>query len=197
MPSKSILKHGFKAEADRLAEKYRAELNISKFDPLDAFKLAEHLLVQVFTVDEIFEDNESDMRYAVLSNKEKFNAMWMPNSDGEKIIIHNSNHSCKRQQSNLMHELAHIIRGHEIPDEAAIMCRQFNLPYINPLHEQEAKFLGGCLQLTRPGLQWALKNNLSYEQISDYYTASKEMVNYRIKISGVERQQYYKRLNQI
>ena len=54
MPSKSILPRGFKAEAERIAEFYRQELKISKFDPLDAFLLAEFLDMPVFSVIDVF-----------------------------------------------------------------------------------------------------------------------------------------------
>lgn len=186
MPSKSVLPRGFKADAERMAEMYRAELGISKFDPLDAFKLAEHLDVPIFSVDEAFSDNLDHPRYQFMSDINRFSAMWMPNEDGEKIIIHNTNHSKYRQQSNLMHELAHIIRNHEIPEESARLCAQLNLIYYNPLHEQEAKHLGGCLQITTPGLRWAFKR-YTVEQISEYYCASTEMVNYRLGITGTKR----------
>jgi Zn-dependent peptidase ImmA (M78 family) len=185
MPSKSLLKRGFKAEAERLSEKYREELGVSKFDPLDAFVLADHLNIPVFTVKEVFKEDSSSLNTSILCDTSKFSAMWMPNIDGDKIIIHNDNHSLKRQQSNIMHELAHIIRKHEIPVELAILCNTFNLHYFNKEHEQEAKHLGACLQITRAGLQWALKNGYSKERISNYYNASIEMVRFRLNTSGV------------
>lgn len=192
MPSKSLLIRGFQAEAERRSEKLRSELAISKFDPLDAFKLAEHLEIAVFTVDEAFVDNYSNPKYSVMSDTSRFSAFWMPNEDGEKIIIHNSNHSKYRQQSNIMHELAHILLGHEVPLEYAILCSELGLHYYNTKDEQEAKFLGGCLQITKAGLQWATKR-YSVAQISDYYTASVDMVNYRIGVSGVGKVNRFKK----
>ena len=185
MPSKSVLKRGFKAEAERLSEKYRQELGISKFDPLDAFALAAHLDIPIFSVNEIFAANLSSPYRTQLNDTSKFSAVWMLNKMGKKIIIHNDNHSSKRQQSNIMHELAHIIQKHEIPLEAAKLCHLFNLHYFNKEHEQEAKYLGACLQITRPGLQWALKRNYSPEEISDHFNASIEMVKFRLNASGV------------
>lgn len=193
MPSKSLLKRGFKAEAERISENYRTELGISKFDPLDAFDLANHMGIPVFTVKELFEGNESDPNFSIISDTSSFSALWMPNEDGDKIILHNDNHSLKRQQSNLMHELSHIIMKHTIPDECAQLCMQLGLHYFNKEHEQEAKFLGGCLQITRAGLQWALKRNFSEEEISDHFNASVDMVKFRLNTSGVLIQRgYYK-----
>lgn len=191
MPSKSLLKRGFKAEAERKAEKYRDEIGVSKFSPLDAFALAKHLEIPIFTVNEAFEGNLDSPYVSKLNDTSLFSAVWMPNEDGDKIIIHNNNHSIKRQQSNIMHELAHIICEHEIPEEAAKLCLLLNLHYFNKEHEEEAKYLGSCLQITRSGLQWALKQDYSHEKISDYYTASIDMVKFRLNTSGVLIQRSY------
>ena len=142
MPTnKSILKRGFKAKAERIAEQYREELSISIFDPLDAFALAEHLQVPVFSVQDLQEISPAHLK--TLSDTSKFSALWLPNEEGQRIIIHNSAHSPKRQQSNLMHELAHLILKHEIPDKEAQLCKEYGLHYYNEEHEQEAKYLGG------------------------------------------------------
>jgi Zn-dependent peptidase ImmA (M78 family) len=117
----------------------------------------------------------------------------MLNSGNEKIILHNNFHSKKRQQSDLMHELSHVILGHEIPEEQAKLCAQLGLHYYNPVHEEEAKFLGGCLQITRLGLLWALKKGDSESEISDYYIASNDLVSYRLHITGVVRQKSFTR----
>lgn len=186
MANKSQFPYGFKAKAQRLAIEYREQLSISKFDPLDAFDLAEHLGVPILSVDE-FEGEISDEQVNRLRDTNKFSAMWLPNSDGEKIIVHNSYHSAKRQQSNLMHELAHLILRHEISEEAARLCFLYRLHYFNKEQELEAKFFGSCLQITTPGLLWAIKRK-TIEQISDYYTASVEMVQYRINSIGVLKQ---------
>ncbi|HYG40565.1 MAG TPA: ImmA/IrrE family metallo-endopeptidase [Cytophagales bacterium] len=185
MASKSILPRGFKAEAERLSESYRAHLKLSKFDPLDAFKLANFLGIPIVS----FYDFVDEQIASKLENT--FDAMWMPNADGDKIIIHNTKQSAFRQQSNLMHELAHIIRKHEIPDEIKNLVVPLNLHYYNELHEQEAKYLGGCLQITRAGLFWALKRKFTYEQISDYFGASVDMVRYRVNSTGVGKQLAY------
>jgi hypothetical protein len=121
MPSKSLLRWGFKKQAEDLAEKYRLELRISKFDPLCAFKLATHLDIPIYSVAQAFEGRESEPAFAVMNNPAKFSAMWMPNEDSEK----------------------------------------------------------------RAGLQWALKNLGSEEKIAEYYTASIDMVKYRINTTGV------------
>ncbi len=187
MPGKSLFERGFKTIAEQKSILIREELSISKFKPLDAFKLAEHKQIPIFSVDDVFAENKTHPSYAFMSNPGKFNALWMPNEDGDKIIIHNSNHSPYRQQSNLMHELAHIILEHEMPDDIAQLCKLYNLHYYNKKDEQEAKYLGACLQIPKPGLLWAIKENWTIDQISQFFTASPEMVNYRLNSIGARK----------
>ncbi len=46
----NILPRGFKADAERHALRLREELHLSKFAPLNAFRLAEHMEVLVIPV---------------------------------------------------------------------------------------------------------------------------------------------------
>ncbi len=39
------------------------------------------------------------------------------------------------------------IRKHEIPEEIKKIALPLDLHYYNPVHEQEAKYLGGCCKL--------------------------------------------------
>lgn len=175
---------GFKTKAENLALQYREEIGISKFNPLSASRLAQHLDIPIFTVEEAFEGNKNHPAYLVMSDTSKFDALWMPNEDGERIIIHNSNHSPYRQQSNLMHELAHIILEHRIPDEIGKICYLYNLHYYNKIQEAEAKYLGACLQITKPSILWVKKNKWPENKISEYYSASNDLVRFRCNMIG-------------
>ena len=109
MAKKSILPRGFKTHAEKLSEGYRAQLSLDKTSPLCAFKLAKHLNILVTSIDNLLPQSE------VEKLKDSFNALWINNVDGDKVIIHNNSQSVFRQQSNVMHEIAHIIRKHQRP----------------------------------------------------------------------------------
>lgn len=188
MPANPHLPRGFITNAEKIAVTYREELGLLRHEPLDAFKLAEHLDVPIFTVSELFEEDRFQNEKRILTTPENFSATWMPNEDGDKIIIHNNHHSPARQQSNLMHELAHIICKHEIPTDIARLCLQLGLHYYNKKQEEEASCLGRTLQITREGLVWALRQGYSKQEIATYYNASLDMVNFRINATGVLRQ---------
>jgi Zn-dependent peptidase ImmA (M78 family) len=182
MAKKSILPRGFKSQAERLSRDFRSQLNLNEIAPLCAFKLAEHLDIIVEPMENILTPKQIDIL------KDTFSALWMPNVDGDKVIIHNNFHSAHRQQSNVMHEIAHIIRKHEIPEEIKILRLPSNLIYYNELQEEEAKYLGACLQIPREGLLQALKQNRTEAYISEHFSASPQMVKYRLNSTGVLKQ---------
>lgn len=185
--SKSVLPRGFKAEAERISEQQRAQLGLSQFSPLDAFELAKHLDIPVCSFSDLLSEAETNQ----LTLAKDISALWMPNTDGDPIILYNPTHSPSRQQSDIMHEISHILRKHSTSEEIVRLCLQLNLHSYNKVQEEEAIYLGSCLQITRAGLLWALKQSYSYEQIASYYGASVEMVRFRINSTGVERQRAY------
>jgi len=107
---------------------------------------------------------------------------------GNRIIIHNNKNSKYRQESDLMHELAHVICEHETPDNRRIDGFEILLRNYNEQQEKEAEWLGGCLQLPRDALVWHIKRNLSVKEIAEVFSASQTMVRFRINSTGVNRQ---------
>lgn len=182
-------KHGFKKQAEDCGLKIREEMGLSKFSPLDAFALAKYKNIPVFTFDEILCDLEYER--TLLNNHPSFSALYTINRHGQKIILYKNTDSSARQQSNMMHEISHILLEHSIPENLLMLANKFGLTYNNELQENEAKFLGGCLQLTIPSLFASLKKNMTYQEIAEKYFASIEMVNYRINISGVQKVREY------
>lgn len=188
MTKKSILPRGFKSQAERLSKDYRTQLKLKDTDPLCAFKLARHLDIIVAPMESLLSQSE------ITILRDNFNALWFNNIDDDKVIIYNNFQSAYRQQSNLMHEIAHIIRKHERPEYIKSMSLPLNLYYYNELHEEEAKYLGACLQIPREGLLQALRQRWTEANISEHFTASPQMVKYRINSTGVLNQVKYNRL---
>jgi len=191
LTSKSILKRGFKTHAEKQAIEYRTKLSLKQHDPLDAFALSNYLQIPIYSATNLLTSQvDSTLLMGSGENDCGWSALTMITKAGNKIIIHNPFHSSARQQSNIMHELSHIICKHE---HAAKY--DFELPlgmrHFNELHEEEAKCLGAALQITRPGLLWALNRNMSQLDIANHYNASLEMVSYRLNTSGVLKQHSY------
>lgn len=195
MSGKVKLVRGFKAKAEKIAKEYRNVLGKNVRDPLCAFELADHLNIMIYTPAEIFSSISSE-EYSFCGNNEilGWSALTMVTGNNNKIIIHNNFHPFTRQQSNIMHELAHIICDHTFADN-----RLLNIPIgmrdYNPLFEEEANCLGSTIQLPREALIWAKNENLTNLEISKIFNASLEMINYRLRMSGVLRQLSYSKKN--
>ena len=111
-------KRGFKKESEEKAEIFRRELGLQPYDPLPAHSLSEHLNIKILTPSEILEKTSDS--YKILMNSKEWSALTLPCISGERIIIHNNKNSRYRQESDLMHELAHVICQHETPDNSRI-----------------------------------------------------------------------------
>jgi hypothetical protein len=110
----SLLPRGFKSKAEKTAVALRVELGLSSTDAMCGFKLAEHLKVKVFTPPEIFPAGTNLDELVGSKNTDKgWSALTMKVINDDTIIVHNHLHAPPRQQSNLMHELAHIICDHK------------------------------------------------------------------------------------
>ncbi len=194
MATKVKLRHGFKANAEKLAKEYREELNIHPCAPLCAFKLADHLSISYYKATEFISSPEH-IRLASGADGEtcEWSALTMVTEAGNQIIIYNHFHSEARQQSDVMHELAHIICKHDHEQINHDSELPLGLRSYNPVQEEEAKCLGSTLQLAKPCLFWARKRNMPYDEIAAHFNASVEMVTYRMNISGLAKSAYFKK----
>jgi len=192
LAAKSILKRGFKASAERLAKQYREEMKIHPCAALCAFKLAEHLQISIFSSDEFLtQTSEIDLLSGSNGDDCGWSALTMLTKAGNRIIIHNPYHSETRQQSNIMHELAHIICEHERNQKEYDFEIPIGIREFDELQEEEAKCLGSTLQLPTPCLLWADKRKMSNEAIAEHFNASKDMVNYRMNMTGISKRKYF------
>ena len=173
------LPRGFKAEAERTALAMRIEMGLVKHDPLCAFKLAAYLGIPIKKIHE----------YGVPDDGEKYDdwcATLIYTKSGKPKILHNKYCNPYRQQSDIMHEISHYHCKHppmEYPSDSLIPG---NLPVVNQQHEEEANCLGSTLQLPREALTWAIYHErMPLSVISETYTASKQMVQKRVNLSGL------------
>lgn len=192
MAKKSYLKRGFKAKAERMSKKFRHELGLNFNEPLCGFELANHLNIEVIDPEKLgFNSDQLDILMGNEKDSSGWSALTMTDQNNRKIIIHNSRSSKARQQSDLMHELAHIICEHEIYVPKGVVLPSY-MRYYNKSQEEEAEYLGAALQLPRESLLWALtKGKMVKRDVAINYTASLEMVSYRINSTGILKQLKY------
>lgn len=195
MAKKSYLKRGFKAQAERISTGLREELGLESISPLCAFDLASHLGVEVISPGSLgLNPKELKILMGTRTAGSGWSALTLKNKQGKRIIIHNTFSSEARQQSDLMHELAHIICGHEFVQLEGYVLPDY-MRYYDRYQEAQAEYLGGCLQLPRESLVWAIASErMTKQQIAEKYLASEQMVNFRINSTGIRNQLRYSRI---
>lgn len=188
---KAKYKRGFKKWTDEKVIELRKQLGLYASSPLCAFKLCEFLKIPIFEPSAIQGLSEELLNELLVDGSTHWSAATIPLNEGKYIIIHNPTHSPARQQSNLMHEIAHILCGHQIPEQTKNTGLSGFLRNYNAEHEDEAEWLGSSLQLPRPALLYSLNRRMTVNDIAEHYNCSLEMVQYRINITGVKRQLSY------
>lgn len=177
------MRRGFKAEAERTAQEIRTKMGKRPADPLDAIDLAKHLGADVRRADEL-------TPLAKLQALEElqpgaFSACTF--TLGERhVIVYSPLASPGRTQSDIAHEIAHILLGHVVKEVRKIGGVAFFI--CDPDEEQEANWLAGCLLLPRPLLLVATRRGMNAAAIADTYRVSEQMAAFRLRITGVERQ---------
>ncbi len=162
---------------EAVAAEQRNQLGFKAYEPFPARVLARHFNATIFTPETVpnAELEQVKLLYngnnwsAVIINK---NPLW---------IVHNSCHTPTRQESNLMHEFAHVILKHKMVGYDL----KTGLPQRRQQDEDEAVYLGGCLQIPRRGLLWAVQKKMNISQIASHFNASEEMVKFRSNLNGI------------
>lgn len=190
-PAKEVSAHkfrrGFKTWAERQGLEYRAALGLRIIDHLPATALATHLKIPVFSPEDLSGLQAKHLKHLLGKGKSQWSALTVPLPEGH-IVIYNPTHSISRQESDLMHELSHILCGHPAPQLQNIPGFPLGLREYDIEKEKEAEWLGGCLQLPRNSLSWALRRGMDHEAISDHFKSSIDMVRFRINMTGLKKQ---------
>jgi hypothetical protein len=176
------VRRGFKAEAERLAARIRSDMGVPPALRLDVDHLAKHLGVTVRSADELVPREELERLDNLQPGCFSAAIFYLPN--GHVVAVMNPlNDSAARRDSDLAHELAHLILKHN-PSQ---VDRLGDLTFFDcdSEQEQEANWLAGCLLLPRPLLLRAAKQGLSAEQVAQKYAVSIEMARFRLNTSGV------------
>jgi hypothetical protein len=176
------VKRGFKAEAERLATRLRGEMGVPPDVRIDVDKLASHLGVMVRSAADLVP--YSDLERLENFQPGCFSAATFHLPDGSVVAVVNPlNRSRARRDSDLTHELAHVILRHT----PSRVDRLGSLTFFDcdPEQEEEANWLAGCLLLPRALLLNAARQGLSPQQVADDNDVSIEMARFRLNTSGV------------
>lgn len=178
-------RRGFKSWCENVALQVRKEMGLSQNASIDPRRLAETLNVVIWKADEVPEINHYTLRVLTEEDPESWSALTLLSGE-KRLIILNPVNSPARQNSDLSHELSHLIIGHEggridiTPDNLLILHNY------GKQQESEANWLAGCLLLPRPALLHIRKTGLDDKAAMKTYGVSQEMFTYRIRVTGVD-----------
>lgn len=185
------LERGFKSWAERVSVGFRRDLGLKPSDPLSPKVLSDFLSVKLLTPNDIPGLPTEYTQQLLVTDKHGWSALSLVVNE-HFLVIYNPVHSNGRISSDIMHELAHIIRGHEptrliMSSDGGMALRTFDQQ-----QEDEANWLGGCLLLPRDALLAIKNNQLPETQACSTYGVSKVLLTFRLNMSGVNHQ--FKRL---
>lgn len=185
-----MFERGFKTWCERYAADKREVLGLGPDAPLDARALAKHLGVRVWTPADVPGLDPSALD-VLLRNDGVTPSCWSAVTvlaAGKVLVILNSSHSAARQASDLTHELAHRIRGHEAQEVEVTEAGLMMLSSYDKAQEEEADWLSGCLLLPREALISIRRRHLEDSAAATEYGVSLRMLGYRMAMTGVKKQ---------
>ncbi len=178
------LRRGFKAEAERLANDIWRQMGLTPKDRMDAVKLAEHVGCDVRPADSLVDI--AKLRELRRIQQDAFSACTFELPDGRYAVVFNPLMSEARRNSDIAHEVAHIVLGHSF----SRLHRLGDIAFLSgdKQQEDEAAWLSGCLLLPRPVLLHDLRERKTPGTIAQHRSVSQKMADYRVRVTGVRRQ---------
>lgn len=172
------MRRGFKSYAEQIAGEVRVEMGLAPHGRLCSFALAEHLGVPTISFSTLLADStELSSKQRGALHKE-VHGLCVPLADGRRGIIYNDSNPPARQQSDVAHEVAHVLLQHTISDAFARQgARTIE-------QEAEAVFLGGALLIPLPTALSILRRGLTTPDAAEAFGVSEEMITYRCNVSG-------------
>lgn len=179
------MRRGFKTWAEEQATEFRLKLGIRPDAPMPVERLAEELGVEIITPSEVPGITPALLEALLTNDLSGWSAATVQTPE-LTVVVYNVSHSLPRRESDLMHELAHIICKHpaiRMVTIAGMPVREYSDP-----QEEEAGWLGSSLHLPRAALWNATRLGLSTAAIMSRFNASEPMVRYRRNVTGIDRQ---------
>lgn len=175
------MKRGFKAEAERLAAELRAGVGKEPHEPIDLLSIARHIDVDIIPADELV--SLSRLQDLQEVQPDAFSAATFRLSDGKRVVVYNPLHSVGRTNSNVAHELAHVLLDHDVRNIEIV--GKYKFLTCDSEQEEEADWLAGCLLLPRDLLYAQARQGLGAADIAEKFQTSEPMARFRLNASGV------------
>lgn len=178
------MRYGFKTQAEKASAAARTALKIGSLEPLDSHRYAKHLGVLVLDFTSL-DLSANAARQLTVTDSDSWSAMTL--REGERlVVVLNPSHARTRQQSDLMHELAHIELRHTPTRVDVSKSGLLLLSDYSDDQEQEADWYAAALLLPRAGVMQFRRRRKTVTEIAGYYGVSEALCEWRLRTTGVD-----------
>lgn len=177
------LRRGFKAEAERRATDLRTKIGLAPAASATSEQLAAAAGITIVDAATLIDVE----RLVELENIQAFAFSACTFEIRERrIIVTNPLRSGGRRNSDVAHELSHVLLEHDLAEVRDVGGMFFRT--CEPGEEEEATSLGGTLLLPRPLLLKAAAKGWGADEVAEMHGVTTEMARYRLNTTGVQRQ---------
>jgi len=182
-----VFERGFKSWCENVAIELRKELKLDSAAPLPPTRVADHLGIGLWTPHDLEGLSRDALAVLLGEENDSWSAITVAHS-GRKAIVYNPRHSAARRASDVMHELAHVIIGHQPERMIVSSNNDFALRTYDKKQEDEAIWLSGSLLLPRGALLEIVEAGVALPAAANQFGVSLDLLEYRINITAVRLQ---------
>lgn len=179
------MRRGFKAQAERLAASARAELGLAEHAAISPWKIADKRGIAVWEPQDLGIDPD-DLHHLIHVDPDSWSGLTVRHGEYIGIVL-NSAHTKGRQTNTLMHEIAHVDLQHR-PNHVEMVDGLLYLSDYPQDLEDEANWLAGAILLPRDALMQHRRRGSSVIEIAEYFGISDQLCEWRLRMTGVDRQ---------
>ncbi len=181
------MRRGFKSQSEKISLSVRHGCNHTAFDRFDPREFLESLGFVIWSPSDIPGLSMEHVRQLTIRDPDSWSGVTIREGN-DTVIILNPTHPSTRQANTLMHEWAHIELRHKPNRVDRSKGGLLLLSDYPGEFEEEADWLAGAVLLPRDGLIHFKARGMSNHEIADHYGVSLELTNWRVRMTGVERQ---------
>jgi Zn-dependent peptidase ImmA (M78 family) len=143
--------------------------------------------VTVWSVHDIAPLADNDISVLADQTDDSWAALTM-RIETENLVVYKPVNSSGRRNNVIMHELAHIVLGHDLADACIMEDGSLAPGNFDQAQENEADWLAGTLLLPRPALMSIRRGGIPDPKACQHYMVSQEMLLWRFRMTGVDYQ---------
>lgn len=182
----ALFERGYKSWCENTSLAIRVKLSLKPHESLSPSRLADSLDAKIVDLSSVPGLSPEALNHLSSSSGDDWSAVTVVCGEKEIIVV-NPSHSVGRTSSDLMHELSHLILGHKSA-ETFVSEEGFMLRDYDDKQEAEADWLAGTLLLPRRALEYIKYNHLSDDEVIEQYGVSRQLYNYRCRMTAVNKQ---------